>query len=250
MGLLMQASRIVAEALEIPPAGDPCPDETNCVLCGIKINKGDLATIFSPGPSFTDAHHLGYREKPTHICGYCSPFLSAVNLRNSQKLFASKVGAFPLYKTENKKWFLLNPPEPPFVAVISDAKIQHILWKTPITRSKELILLQLGNRLLSIRMAKVKQAFALCQTICSRINIKKGTKFKPPIHPFVRMDMEMWEPQCYALRADIKVNLDEMEIFSALTLGDWWALTILIINKEPVKPKPITINKESESVTI
>ena len=71
---------------------------------------------------------------------------------NTQHVCITREHVLPMRQLAHKKWILLHPPEPPFVILQSDAPLAHMLWRTPVTISKDLWYVRVGKRQLIVRM--------------------------------------------------------------------------------------------------
>ena len=84
-------------------------------------------------------------------CGYCAALKPKIVMFKVQRGVFGPDGGYSLGKDTARAWLLHRPPRTPFVAVVSDSTLQHLVWRTPVTLSSDLITVRLGPRLLTIR---------------------------------------------------------------------------------------------------
>jgi CRISPR type IV-associated protein Csf1 len=143
----------------------------------------------------------------------------------------------PAAKFAHKKWLLLNPPEPPFVFLQTDTKLSHMIWRTPITVSRDFWYVRLGSRQLTIRLPLVRKALEHFQQIARRFEESKPQqKFR---HPFTSLDSALRDPNAWIIRHDMVPFLDsgDSELIVKLRPGEYWALAILSTKQEPKIPE-------------
>lgn len=236
--MMIYPTTFALEALGGAPTGAPSPVKTRCSCCGRPIAAGEPAAPTGFGPSFMDDLSLAARTGV--VCGWCVPFLSAEVMRATQKVVITREGVFPLAKDVHRAWFLLTPPEPPYVAVVSDTMIQHLVWRTPVTLSNDLQIVRLGQRLLKIRRGVLLDALKWAQEAIACIDASK-TAEKPTRHPYVSLDREMASFTHGLFRTDVARD-PRAEPWLArlrkLTLGETWALATLAKRETPTPEKP------------
>src|SRR5208337_295270 len=72
-------------------------------------------------------------------------------------------GLFPLAKDENRTWFFLTPPSPPWAAFFVTSKMAHVVWRTPLTLDNKLMTFRLDDQILHIRHDRLLQAVQDCK---------------------------------------------------------------------------------------
>jgi len=260
----MTASKLVIKALKLPTSGAPISKDVHCAMCGTFIPTGDPAVSFKPQETFNDGRNLA-SDEPSHICPACASLWQKPIMMGLQKVVITEDAVYPLGKLENRAWFFITPPKPPFVAVFSDAKLQHLIWRTPITRNSNLIYIRVGDSFTGIRLPLLHKAFEAWKKIreldprdnkpasepvqdgakASKSKKIKAKLYQPkPADPFIALDLELTHPSHGRLRDDYtKVALekglqDEVRTINQLTPLEAWAM-IPLIYREPVKPDPI-----------
>jgi len=123
----------------------------HCGVCGGAIRAGDLVDDMVFGASFSNHNELA-DEMADDKCGYCAAILSNTKfILNFSTCVYTKKEAFPFGKKINRAWFLINPPTPPFAITVQATKSQHVVWRAPVSLSKEVFYVQLGDNTLKIR---------------------------------------------------------------------------------------------------
>ena len=248
----MRSPALAVKALKVERVGTPSIVSCICVACGTPIAIGDLASPPDVGETFMDGRLLLTTpgEKPL-ICGDCSPFFRKNLLMKIQKAIITEKGVYPIGKGEFRAWFILNPPPAPFSVVFSNAKLQHLLWRTPVTQDPDRWLIQLGPRTLSMRRKLVLAADAASKRIGAAFFA--ATK-KQLTNPFLSLDPELRDLNTGKLRPDVhRFALanglqDEIALLESLKLGEFWGLCAVIFRGGiATQPEPYDRNKSTES---
>jgi CRISPR type IV-associated protein Csf1 len=257
---MIYPSDIAIEGARLQPDGVPwAGSATKCACCGKAVLPGDIAVRDKDrfGPNFMDGPSLAAKGSGA-VCGACSAIMNAKPLIKLQSVVVSRDGAYSISKDVNRAWFLLTPPEPPWVAVVSDTTQAHLIWRTPVTVDNELMIVRMGARLLRIRRQRLLQAIDDCQVAANALVSQRAASGKRSAsdasadlrHPFVALGREFDRPGQGVLRPDfIKASLGSPELLAVkrrlneLSPGELWALATLVKRKveEPVKPEPIEI---------
>lgn len=250
--------------------GSPWNEDAVCACCGKPIAAGDLAVPSPFGPTFTDDLSLAARSGL--VCGACAVLLRADALKLFQKAVVTRDGVFPLAKDVHRAWLFLTPPEPPFVAVVSTTRQQHLIWRTPVTVSKDLLIVRLGQRVMRIRRPVLLEAMDWCEQAGLAFHAameaqsaaqaasdppavpaagkrpRKPTKAKaselPPPHPFVELDREASSLRHGVIRSDMEAVPEVRPYLArlrALNPGELWALANLVKRNRPTPEQPPNI---------
>lgn len=242
---LISPSALYCAAAKLKPLGDePVPADTYCIMCAAALPKGTLAarpTGKKPhetakkivGDSFNNKLHLRAMTG-THVCGHCVALWSNDWLGKYSKSFACSEGVFFLQSNDDVAAFLLKPPEPPFVAVFSTKKKQHMVWRTPVSYSKDLFFVRIDDDVLTIRRAALLagwEALRRAEAVMSEVRPDgKARYLKPPAALFAR---ELNSAKVGMLRQDVESLLRQTEndalirTINSLSIGEWWGLNFL-----------------------
>lgn len=280
-------SDIAIQGAKLELDGAPWKSEaTGCACCGKPILPGDIAVRDKDrfGASFTDGPSLARRGSGA-VCGACSALMNAKPLMALQHVVITRDAVYPIRKDIHRAWFLLTPPEPPYVAVVSDTKQAHLIWRTPPTLDNRLMIVRLGGRILRIRRPILERALVDCQIAADALNatrsglgavaepatgapigaggkVKAKAKSRKPEeglrHPFMRLGREFDDPRQGVIRRELLVSplaapgtpvAAAIGRLLALGPGELWALATLAKRKveAPEKPAPLELNAEALS---
>lgn len=245
----MRASELYCRQAGLPPTGGPSKEKTVCVFCGDTIAVGTLCSRFRPGDTFMDGPELCARDTAKDVvCGYCIHLTTKPVMQSTQYVCITTKQVLPMRQLAHKKWLLLHPPEPPFVVVQSDTQLAHLIWRTPVTQSKDLWYVRLGKRQLIVRMPLVREALQRFAALADRVPIAqpktKKSKEAPRLRsPFTSLGYELDDLDFWKIRSDVRPYLkpDDLAMINSLRPGEYWALAILTANKEATDP--LTIHK-------
>lgn len=225
-------AEVACRALGLKPAGHIWEGEESlhCALEGRPLHSGERVARFRPGQNFMDDAALATRSPV--VSGWVSPLLGRNTMSKVQRAVITGEGVFPVSQKRHRAYFLMHPPEPPFAWVISDAMMQHLIWKAPLNWSNQQYRVQLGNRALLIRQALVEEA------------VRRANQ--SDVRPWLDTDWAIRSP--HFGRINPKVDPDLARFLVTLTTGETWAAGIILsaakesAKKQPVKPDPITLD--------
>lgn len=229
-------SALIVKALKLELPQIPSPFDDVCSFCGISILKDSPhGGPFSPGAGFSDGRSLA-TSHPRLLCSCCAAITPKHITFTTQRTLICAQGLLSIGTTEERAWMLLTPPEPPFYAMLSDATLQHLAWRTPPTLSVDYIKLRIGNRLLGIDRPKVFLALTACERIEAARRLFEKDKETAKIqvrHPFIMLDPNgrehthaQWKPK--TLQAAKAHNLQkDITLLDSLGYGELWALGVL-----------------------
>jgi len=226
-------SRFACEALGLKPAGTPWRGETSltCTLEGTEIAPGDWMDGWIPGQNFTDDTDLAARSGV--ISGWVSVFMRKPVMIKTQRCVFTTEGCYSLATDASRAWLLLTPPKPPWLAVIGDSTLQHLVWRTPLTLDNDLMRIRLGKEaVLTIRRPFLLEALNRIQDERAR-----NPEFR---HGFVFLDREAKDAMHGIVRRDTPEELSKF--FKTLTNGEIWALAILAKANTPVPTMPESVS--------
>lgn len=235
--------------------------DTCCAMCGRQVRKGEVCDAeFVNQGTFMDDLDLAVRGSQT-ICQWCGTVKRAAAMPALKGTVVCKEGVLPIRSDAHRSWFLLTPPEPPFVALIGITQNQHLVWRTPVTLSRQLITVRVGEDLLTIRQGRLQESVAACRrageisaemlTRQAQKHNKKAKPIKPFPHPFMSLDRDGKNVNHGVFRPTaVELGLKNAELQSLLdflacsTKGELWALATLAKTTPdtPVKPEPLTLD--------
>lgn len=212
---------------------------THCAFCGKPICTGDLCEPAAAlGEFFSDTRDLAAYTRRS--CPACARVRSKKAMFALQRALVTEDGIYSIAPAAARAWLFLTPPKPPFVAVLTTATLQHLIWRTPVTVSRDLIVIRHGARLHTVRPSLVAQARDSClRWHEANPQIKWG--------PYVMLDRAEEAPTHGLLREQVwqMMSQNEKDLFLSLTPGEVWALAH-VIHTEPIEPKPIEIKGEAQ----
>ena len=246
----------------VPPTGlTPAQEDTFCTRCGQPVAKGDPVKEFPyhGNKTFMDAHDLACRGDYRVSCQWCVLACGKEVMSKCSATLFTPNGAYPLNTDNNRAWFFLNPPRPPYLVTIANARSQHLVWRTPVTLDNEMISVRFGLNLYTIRHTLLMRQVDLCLEAADIINNyhrqkkeKEGVKGKVKTvpHPFVCLDRDcadpahgmLW-PNIYEITKKNEKLQDIVQELQRATLGELWALATLVKTNrpDPVKPEKIQL---------
>ena len=249
-------SKLAMSALGLVPSQTgltPAQEDTFCTRCGQPVTKGDPVKEFPyhNDRSFMDAHDLGYRADYRVSCQWCVlACTKKVMSKCSGTLFTAE-GAYPLKTDDNRAWFFLTPPKPPYLVTVANTRnTQHLVWRTPVTLDNEMISVRFGPNLYTIRHSQLMRQIDLCREAADIITDYQrakegGGKVKAIPHPFVCLDRNcsdpahgmLW-PNIYEITAKNEKLRSIVQELQRATLGELWALATLVKTNRPNPAKP------------
>ncbi len=238
----LHPSRLAVQAAGRPHAGLLSAKEPGlCAMCGQRHDIGDPVTPFAPTDSFTDFPAL--RAKSSRlICGWCAATCNDLFTQKALKTVICREGVFPAASNAHIAYWLLNPPEGPWLWIQGDQKKQHIIWRTPVNNSRDVYQVRHGEQVLSIRRERLLPACDTARRLAKAASEgRKGAALKSP---FVRLSRDLDDPAHGCIRPDLharaltdKAVQDDIRHLQRLSPGELWALTALLY-AQPERPQP------------
>lgn len=218
-----------------PSASGVTTSDSHCVMCAAELPQGTPAnpvTKHTFGDAFNNTLDLRARTG-SYVCGDCEALWCQDWMQKYSKTFACEAGVFKLASNEHLAGFLANPPEPPFCAIFSTKQQQHMIWRTPVSLSKDYFIVRLDSELLTIRrplLMEAWRAYRHAESVMATTALARtGRKLKPPAALFSR---ELAAP-VVGLRPDVEDLMRQtgngwvLETLSKLSIGEWWGLGAL-----------------------
>lgn len=250
-------SKLVLDAVGLPDEGPrrmPAGQTGRCAMCGVTIPSGA-----SCGPLRTTGHspikdsftnHSAMAHPLENLgCGACLTILDDGAFLNALgRGVASAAGFFPISKDVHRAWALLAPPEPPFVMMLQASNQQHTVWRAPVSLSRDMYFLRLGDQVLRIRRKVLIEAKEACIAIDAREQVPgdrpRKRKTDAPRNPFdVNRDgksltsgeFSAWYRHLHQLG---RILPEEHTLFSSMTAGEVWAMHAVLV--KPERPEPLS----------
>lgn len=235
-----------AAAKVAPEAQGTVASDSYCAMCGARLLAGTAAnpiTKHTFDSAFNNRADLRARSGQ-YVCGECQALWCKDWMQRYSKTFATRDNVYKFASNDQQAAFLLNPPEPPFVAIFSTKQQQHMIWRTPLSLSRQLYTVRVDNFVLLIRHAVLMEAWRAYryaeEVMASTPLARTGRKLKPPAALFSR---ELARHNMGTLRDDVQALLRQtgdawvIETLHNLSLGEWWALNV-IRHYDPANPPP------------
>ncbi|WP_186214759.1 type IV CRISPR-associated protein Csf1 [Burkholderia gladioli] len=229
MTKLLSPSRIYCEAAGIKPAGNAVSSHRqSCAMCGGLIDTDDPCT--SGRGLFNDAFNnkTDLVQGATHVCGWCFPLWEKDWLQKYSKTYANSEGVFKLASNLDMARFIWLPPATPFVAILSTSQQQHLIWRASVNYQRNVIMLRMGDELLSIRRTfLLDHVLPAWRSLCNLVE-KLDLKGLP-----APLDRELGKQGMGMVRADVAEKAEAAGLSDAVvtlqkqTAGEWWALNVL-----------------------
>lgn len=234
------------------PAGTPATEAFTCRACGCDYPAGEPMEYRKPGPTFTDWQYLVGdtlpKKKTFPCCVHCAGIMDGSYLKSIQAKYSSAVysaqGAWRMTRDAERIAFLLNPPEPPFVAFVATTMGQHVVWRCPITLDKDFIRIAFGRSVMDIDRPRLLLASQRCIELMEAIrasgefNTKRIAAVR---HPFVELarDMTGEREGLGIIRSDFRQwamsngHADTVVFLENLGKGELWGLSMM--NKQRIE---------------
>ncbi|MGF6440143.1 type IV CRISPR-associated protein Csf1 [Paraburkholderia youngii] len=239
---LISPSRLTIEAAGLSPVSTHKAAHAGiCAMCGYPYQAGDPVLAFRPESSFTDYGALrGQGNKA--IDGWCAATWTREFTQTHGKAVVSRQGVFKAASNNDIAWWLLNPPEGPWLFVQMDQQVQHLFWRAPVNYSRDVFFIQYGEARLTVRRENLARGADAARRLA--IVASEGRKGAALKHPFVRLARELDEPLHGLLRPNLyKIANDRVEvgadidIVAGLTSGELWGLTAVLYATESAVPE-------------
>lgn len=258
--MILSPSLIAIRALGLEPSGTMiCEAEAGerCAVCGDTLRKGEPIDTLDLPPSFTNHSSLAI-PGGHYRCGACTTVMT--NGANFQMglstcIASASEGYFPIMKKEHRAWAFLTPPEPPFIITIQNAQQQHTVWRAPVSTSRDILMVRLGEQVLRLRRQKLVAAREAAIRLDAAINAARedkpgrGRPARSPESiesPFFS-DWKGQDAQGGQLKkaaadqiASGAISDSDIAALTTLNSGEIWALTA-VLHLSPVRPEPAAL---------
>lgn len=227
---LPTSSQLYRRSAGVKPRGSPASKDCTCIMCGAKLATGQLVhpiTKDTFGESFNNK--LDVHQRGDVLCGDCEALWNKDFLQKYSKSYATADGVFKLASNLDIQAFILTPPRPPFVAIYNTRQQQHMIWRTPVCLSSEILIVRLDDDILKVNRSKALAGISAWQHVVKRMKVLgfKGM----PAYP----ERTLSSRSTGTIRADVaeKIGSEGPEgahaiaALRALRMGEWWALTAM-----------------------
>lgn len=249
--MLISPSRLAIEAAGFRPTGLPAKSAGRCQMCGHTYVAGDLIVDAELPDTFTNWGELASAGSP-HICGHCAAVCQAPWLQAWMNAVICEKGVFKFSSNADIAYWLLNPPEGPFVMTRGDQQKQHLVWRTPVNYSRDVYQVRIGEKMVTIRRAQLIEARDAAIILSERINASREEKPKPGrkpatdfTNPFTRPFREMdnvsagrFRQEALNLAGEDSVSAAMLDTLRGCTPGEIWALTAVLYAEPSMSPTP------------
>jgi CRISPR type IV-associated protein Csf1 len=252
----LTSSRLAAVAAgHIPVTTETAMDDGHCTMCAGAIRRGERYMPASFGRSFTDRAYLA-APSSLMLCGHCAAIRDKLFLQTLSSSVVTRDAFYRFASNNDRAWFFLNPPEPPFIAYTTNAQMQHLIWRTPVSWSRDVFHVRYGHNLLTIRHARLLRGLKAARRLVTALNADttSGKKRKSSYtlrSPFSALDRELSTLEHGYLRQQLRqmaaTNQDiqlDVALVESLNAGELWALTALLYVESPTQPVPIIVPKQ------
>lgn len=264
--MIISPSAIAISSVGLALSGDYINDSPTmaltCTVCGASIGEGQRYDDFTPTSSFTNQLALAL-PGGKHICGACKTVMTTgeFQMKFATGLFCND-GFFPIMRKEHRAWAFLTPPATPFVVTIQTAKQQHVVWRAPVTISRDLILVRVGEQIIRLRrqrLVSAREAALRLDEARKQADAGKSKKSAAPKpddaaeSPFVTDwkfqstaggVMKRWSSELIKQGA---ISESDKIALTTLNAGEVWALQA-VLHRTPTKPEAVSINSAEHSV--
>jgi CRISPR type IV-associated protein Csf1 len=253
---MISPSKIALHAAGLPQVSEYALEEkAHCVMCGTEMQAGELAGPWQPTKTFTNWTQLRAPES-AHICPDCAGvWRSEFTQAWVNGAIYNADGVYKVNSADTMAHALLNPPTTPFVWARGDQKIQHLVWRTPVTTDANLLAIRLGEKVVMIRRMMVIQTMLFVRDIEELIKaMPKDKKLPKRANPgneygiFKYLDWGI-DSVDHGLLSDGFIKLANSgennaepflklkNLLESLNFGEVWALMILLKSKTPTHPE-------------
>jgi CRISPR type IV-associated protein Csf1 len=247
--MIISPSLLAIAGAGLAPDGTEVCDERHlgqrCAVCGATLQPGDPVDNLNLPPSFTNHTSLAIPGGAWR-CGACTTIMTrGVFQMGASTVLISAGGIFPIVRKEHRAWAFLTPPEPPFAIAIQNAKQQHVIWRAPVTLSKDLIFVRVGEQLMRIRhpllMSARGEALALDVLNRSRGRPVKGAAENPFVNDWRLQSATggRFKGWLWNLLKEASVSREDIKALTQLNGAEAWALTAAL-HDHPEQPESIS----------
>jgi|APLak6261703504_1056268.scaffolds.fasta_scaffold02539_3 CRISPR type IV-associated protein Csf1 len=222
------------------PIGIPAEKAGVCMMCGFPHAEGELVVSSSLSSTFTNWGDLA--NNSDIVCGYCAAVSQDPWTQAWMSSVITESGVYKFASNNDIAFWLLNPPNAPFIMMRGDQKTQHLVWRTPVNYSPDVYQVRFGEKMLIIRRKQLILARDAALRLSARIadgSSKKSaaksfhTPFVKPVRDMDSLIAGQLRPQIVAIGNDEPAVAADLHIINQCTPGEIWALTA-VLYAEPI----------------
>ena len=136
------------------------PADARCVYCARHLPAGTRARRARFPSTFVDWWHLRGDARRAWACLPCDHVAhDRTCLGRYRRGILARDGLWALRGANDLAWLILSPPEPPFAVWCSGAKSAHMIWRAPVTASRDAILFLWEQTVIRIHRLTVLSAW-------------------------------------------------------------------------------------------
>ncbi|GGE47816.1 hypothetical protein GCM10011391_28220 [Pullulanibacillus camelliae] len=207
----------------------------NCFLCGDPMTQGiKIKKAFSS--VFTDWNQAN-NPQGTHICSACAfSVLTNKKARIGVRMF-SLIAADKLYITNRKELreWLLDPPEPPFLAMCAVSQKKHLIMKAIVNYSRDIFSVQYEETPVTVDRVKFTNLLNLIEHFLygfTKTEILTGQYSQKRILDF---GIEEWEAFENRIKPYRGTGLLDVVMFVAQKLEEWEEIACFMDSELKIK---------------
>lgn len=234
---ILSSSELYSLAANVTPEAHGVVDtDSHCAMCAAPLPAGTAAN-----PITKHTFDSAFNNRPDlrattgrYVCGHCQALWTKDWMQKYSKTFATTDNVYKFASNDQQAAFLLNPPQPPFCAIFSTKQQQHMIWRTPLSLSREMYTVRVDGDLLLIRQPILMEglrAYRHAESVMANTPLAStGRKLKPPAALFSR---ELARHNMGTLRDDVMALLKQtgdewvIDTLHAMSMAEWWALNVI-----------------------
>ena len=259
---MISPSQIALHAAGFDPVNEYILEkQTNCVMCGIGMNAGAPAAAWNPTSTFTNWSQLRAPESK-HVCPHCAgAWRSEFTQAWVNGAIYNEHGVHKTNSMDTLAHALLHPPKTPFVWARGDQKIQHLVWRTPVTIDENMLMVRLGEKIAAIRrlvvldaLKSIREAGAKLDSLPKELRPVKKANPGNESGIFKYLDWGI-DNVDHSLLSDGFLKLANSNeqyakpfaelktVLQNLNFGEVWALMVLLKSRTPIQPPLVATPK-------
>ena len=205
-----------------------------CLLCGVAIGHNEPHESVRLGEKFTDFTSLAAPLSDV-ACWGCHQARKTEHgmLQIAAKALYTPNEVFKSHSRAEQAYHLYNPPEGPFLWVVSLSKAEHMVWRTPLALNTERFPVRVGPHVLIVERPRVFAALTAWRLALEAVQAT-DKRYAKIVQLCETLDPDLMEAGSLRLKGWVAaLQLPEVVALAAamasLSVGDAWALSVLVI---------------------